>query len=199
MIGMIFFLVLGFGCTHSSDKIATISVNSDSEYVRTFEALNLGTIFDFDFKLPHANKRWVNLWVEKYESGIKAAQPLVELSYGNSPKEVEESHLGFGMINLNSENFLFFLYGPGVSVQEPITEKESKTIVFTGSEYGIGNEEVELGLNETKILAAYRETESNSIRTVDLQDEESVKRMINQDDLVLLLKIKIEEQDINNN
>lgn len=196
IIILMFFLILSSGCTNSNDKAATISVNSDSEYVSTFEALNLGVIYDFDFKLPHANKRLVNLWVERYDDGNKASQPLVGLSYGSGTKEVEEGHLGFGMIDANMEDTLVFLYAPGVSAKSSEIEKESKAGIFSSWEYGIGNKEVELDLNETKILAAYRETESNSIRTIDLQDEEAVKRMIKQDDIVFLLKIKIEE--INN-
>lgn len=195
IIILMFFLIVSSGCTNSNNKIATISVNSDSEYVSTFEALNLGVIYDFDFKLPHANKRWVNLWVERYDDGNKASQPLVELSYGNSPKEVEKGHLGFGMINSNTTDNLVFLYGPGVSVKSSAIKMESKTNVIIAQEYGIGDKKVELNLNETKILAAYRETESNSIRTIDLQDDDAVKKMIEQDDMVFLLKIKIEEEN----
>ncbi|WP_332699430.1 hypothetical protein [Halalkalibacter lacteus] len=179
--------------------IATISVNTDSEYVNTFEDLNLGILFDFDFKLPNADKSWVNLWVERYNDGEKESQPLTQLSYGNSPNEVDEGHLGFGMINPNSEDTLVFLYGPAVRTQPSIIEKKTKTDIFSSWDYAIGNEEVELEIGETKILAAYRETESNSISTVDLQDEESVNRMIKQDNIVLLLKVKIEEKNANRN
>ena len=193
---IIFFLfLLSTGCTNSSDKMATISVNSDSEYVNTFEDLNLGILFDFNFTLPNADKRWVNLWVERYIDGEIEQYPLTQLSYGISPNEVEEGHLGFGMINPNSEDTLVFLYGPAVRSQPSIIEKEPKTDSISSWDYAIGNEEVELEIGETKILAAYRETESNSIRTVDLQDEESVNRMIKQDNMVLLLKVKIEEEN----
>lgn len=193
------FLVVSSGCTNSSDKKATISVNFDSEYVSTFKELNLGILFDFDFKLPNADKSWVNLWVERYDSGKKEREPLTQLSYGNSPNEVDEGHLGFGMINPNSEDTLVFLYGPSVSTQPSIIEKESKTEIFSSWDYAIGDEEVELELGETKILAAYRETEENSISTVDLQDEESINRMIQQDSMVLLLKVKIEQKEVNSN
>ncbi|RDW17667.1 hypothetical protein [Oceanobacillus chungangensis] len=196
---LFFFLVLSSGCTNSSDNKVTISVNSDSEYVNTFEDLNLGILYDFDFKLPNADKSWVNLWVERYYYGKRESKPLTQLSYGNSPNEVDEGHLGFGMINPNSEDTLVFVYGPDVSTQPSIIEYESKTDIFSSWDYAIGNEEVELELGETKILAVYRETEGNSISTIDLQDEESVNRMIKEDAMVLLLKIKIEEKNANQN
>lgn len=77
--------------------------------------------------------------------------------------------------------------------QPSLIEKEFKTNGMSYWSCAIGKEEVELKLGETKILAAYWETESNSIQTIDLQDEDSVNRMIKQDDMVLLLKIKVEE------
>lgn len=141
----------------------------------------------------------MNFWVESYDSGKKESQPLTQLSYGNSPNEVDEGHMGFGMINLNSEDTFVFLYGPSASTQPSIIEKESKTEIFSSWDYAIGDEEVELELGETKILAAYRETENNSISTVDLQDEESINRMIQQDSMVLLLKVKIEQKEVNSN
>lgn len=161
--------------------------------MNTFEDLNLGILFDFDFTLPNADKSWVNLWVERYIDGKKESQPLTQLSYGNSPNEVEQGHLGFGMINPNLEDTLVFLYGPAVRKYPAIIEREPKTDVSSSWDYAIGNEEVELDIGETKILAAYWETESNSIRTVDLQDEDSVNEMIKQVNMVLLLKVKIEK------
>lgn len=194
---LVFFLVLSSGCTNSEVEKPRISINSDSDYVTTFEDLNLGVLYDFDFKLPNADNSWVNLWVERYNDGKLDAQPITQLSYGNSPSEMEEGNLGFGIINPNTEAPLVFLFGPGVRTQPSIIEKESKTIVASSWDYVIGDEDVELELGKTTILAAYRETQSNSIRTVDLLDEEAVKRMIQQNDMVLLLKIKIEKEPKN--
>lgn len=196
---LFFLLILSSGCTNSSDEIATISVDSESEYVNTFKDLNLGLLFDFDFKLTNADKSWVNLWVERYNHGKKESQPLTQLSYGNSPNKVEKGHLGFGMINPNLEDTLVFLYGPSVRTHPLVIEKELKTDIFSYWDYAIGDEEVGLKLGETKILAVYRETKNNSISMVDLRDEESVNKMIKQDDMVLLLKVKIEEKNLNHN
>lgn len=195
----IFVLVMSSGCTISNDKTATISVNSDSEYVNTFEDLNLGILFDFDFTLPDADESWVNLWVERYNDGTKETQPLTQLSYGNSPNKVDEGSMGFGMINPNTEAPLVFLYGPDVRTQPQIIKKESNANRLSTWDYAIGEKEVELKMGETKILAVYRETENDSLRTVDLQDEETVKEMIEQEDTVLVLKVKIDEKNINQN
>ncbi|UYZ24130.1 hypothetical protein [Mesobacillus jeotgali] len=195
----IFVLVLSSGCSHSNDKTATISVNSDSKYVKTFEELNLGILFDFDFTLPNADENWVNLWVERYNNGEKDIKPLTQLSYGNSPNKVEKGSMGFGMINPNTDAPLVFLYGPDVRTQPQIIEKESNTNRLSTWDYAIGEEEVELEMGETKILAVYRETESDSLLTVDLQDEETVKEIIEQDDTVLVLKVKIDEKNVNKN
>ncbi|WP_085994305.1 hypothetical protein [Oceanobacillus senegalensis] len=192
-------ILLISGCDNSKDKVATISAHSDSEYVQTFEDLHLGILFDFDFKLLHADKHWVDLWMERYQNGIKESQPLTQLSYGNSPNHGNEGQLGFGVINPISEDTFVFLYGPDVRTEPSRIEKETKDDMLTSWDYAIGDEEVELALGETKILAVYRETEGNSIRTVDYQDKESLNNMIKQDDMVWLLKIRIEETNANHN
>lgn len=186
------------GCSISDDKTATISVNSKSDYVNTFEDLNLGILFDFDFTLPNADKSWVNLWVDRYNNGTKDTQPLTRLSYGNSPNKVDEGPMGFGMINPNSEDTMVFLYGPDVWTQPKIIEKEFTENSLSTWDYAIGKGKVTLKMGETKVLAVYRETENGSLHSVDLQDEENVKEIIEQDDTVLVLKIKIEEKDVNN-
>ncbi|MBB6217761.1 c-di-AMP phosphodiesterase-like protein [Anaerosolibacter carboniphilus] len=111
-------LVLNTGCSiknSDNNKIAYISSNADSEYENTFKELQLGILFDFDLRLPNADKSWVDIWVEGYSNG-KAVEPfpLTQLSYGLSPKKVEEGKMGFGIINPNSKETQFFLYSSGV-------------------------------------------------------------------------------------
>ncbi|WP_339212437.1 hypothetical protein [Solibacillus sp. FSL W8-0372] len=189
-------LIVSSGCAISGEEKITIEVNSESEYVDTFKDLNLGILFDFNIKLPNAVKSWVNLWVERYIDGELESEPLTQLSYGNSPNKVQEGHLGFGMINTSSEEMLVFLYGPSVRTNPERIEKEAKSGIISGAEYAIGNDKVELELGETKILGVYRE-KAGSMRTFDFQDEDSINQMIQQDDEVLLLKIKLEERIIN--
>lgn len=189
-------ILLISGCSQNENqKEPTIALNTDSEYHKTFENLNLGYIGDFEFYLPDADKRWVNIWVERYIDGVKDPEPLTQLSYGNSPNKVDEGSLGFGMINPYGEDTLVFLYAPGVSNQPAIIGKEKRPDSISSWENAIGEEKVALKIDEPIILAAYRQTDNNSISSKNLQDEESINRMIREDDMVLLLKIVIEERD----
>lgn len=193
------FIIISFGCSHKEADAPTISINQKSEYENTFINLNLGILFDFNFYLPHADTKWVNLWVERYRNGEKDAEPLTTLSYGNSPDAVDEGNVGFGMIQSGVEEDTFvFLYGPEVRTGLSMIEKESIAHLLSTWDYALGEDDVKLTLGEPKILAAYRGTVSDSMRTIDLQDEASVNQMIQQEDLILLLKIMIEE-DIDRN
>ncbi|MHA6253084.1 hypothetical protein [Oceanobacillus sp. CAU 1775] len=192
---LILTLILSAGCTNASDKPATISANSDSEYVKTFDELALGILFDFDFMLQEADRKWVNLWVERYVYGEKDSEPLIRLYYGDSPDEVDKGNLGFGVINPNSDNASVFLYGPSVSMHSKTIDMPEQTDRFASWESAIGDKKIDLEIGETKILAVYRESEGNSMRMVDYQDEDDVNRMIKQDSMVFLLKIEIEDKN----
>lgn len=186
------FLIVITGCSNESTT-PTISAKPDSEYVNTFEDLHLGVLFNFDFHLPEADKRWVNLWVERYEDGEKDTNPVAQLSYGQSPTEVTEGALGFGMINAGREETSVFLYGHGAFIHPQSIIKSTKTTNALSS-YAISTEKVELPLGETKLLAVYRQVEGDTIRTFDLQNEAEVQNMIKEEGVVYLLKIMIEEK-----
>ncbi|RIW32005.1 hypothetical protein D3H55_14085 [Bacillus salacetis] len=181
------------GCS-AKQGLPVISINENSDYEKTFADLSLGVLFDFEFHLPHADDRWVTLWVEEYRNGAKETEPLTQLSYGNSPEQVEKGNLGFGIINPNSEDPQVFLYGPGVKSMPEQVKTIFKQDMMTSGEYALGEDEVELNLGETKILAVYRGTSGNSMRTIDFQDEETIDYVIEHEDTVLLLKIKVEEK-----
>lgn len=83
LVIIIITMVFGTGCSgesSSNNKIAYISSNTDSEYKNTFKELLIGELFDYNLKLPNADKSWVNIWVEGYSNG-KAVEPfpLIEL------------------------------------------------------------------------------------------------------------------------
>lgn len=191
-------LVFSAGCSsvnEDREKIAYIKVNADSKYGDTFKELNIGLISDFNLKLPYADKSWVNIWVEGYSNG-KAVEPfpLTTLSYGLSPRQIEEGPMGFGILNPNSQEPLFFLYGPNVRTNPH--NIENNIIYQSGiSTWGnaIGDETIALEPGEEKILAVYRQGK-NSLRTYDYQDPEAIEQMIKEDMTVLLLKIKVEEK-----
>lgn len=196
-------MAINVGCNSKSNdnKIAYISANVNSKYETTFKELSLGFLLDFNLKLPKADKSWVTIWVEGY-SGGKPVEPfhLIELSYGISPKEVEEGSIGFGMIDsYNEEKFneekLLFLYSPYVKAR-PHNIDDNFFIDFGAStwDYAIGNEKITLESGQELILGVYRQVEK-SLRTYDYQNLDSINQMIDEDITVLLLKIKVEEKN----
>lgn len=192
---VILFLIvmLSAGCTSKDNDVATVSANPDSDFVATFNKLNLGNLFDFEFKLPEAENKWVYLWVESYVNGVKEPDPLISLGFGSSPDEKIQDNIGFTMISLSSEETYVFLYGPGVSGRRKIEHGLGED-VFNSLEYAISNKTVGIELGEEKLLAVYRETKSNSIQSLNFDDEQVVEKAIEKSDLVYLLKIIIEEE-----
>ncbi|KOS64095.1 hypothetical protein AN161_04005 [Lysinibacillus sp. FJAT-14222] len=188
------FLLFLSGCTNQKEtELATISINTDSKYVSTFKDLNLGILFDYNFKLNNADKSWVDLWVESYKDGQLESNSLTTLSYGQSPNEVEEGNIGFGIIKNDDESFAF-LYGPNVKATPQKIDKIHSVGNISGWNYAIEDETVELELDETYLLGVYRESKGDSMRTYDFHDENEVKKMIDDDHLVYLLKLKIHKK-----
>ncbi|WP_243096906.1 hypothetical protein [Thermohalobacter berrensis] len=187
------------GCSNKNEDnktIAYISSNEGSEYENTFKELNLGLLFDFNFKLSRADKSWVNLWVEGYSNG-KAIKPfpLIQLSQGLSPEQFEEGKIGFGIINSN-KNPLFFLYSTGASVG-PLAI-DNNFFVDSGIsswDYAIRSETVGLEYGEEMVLAVYRQGKESLRTAYDYQDPESIKKIIDEDITVLLLKIKVTKKN----
>ncbi|KAB3537409.1 hypothetical protein F8154_03090 [Alkaliphilus pronyensis] len=192
--------VANVGCSYKdvdNKTIAYISSNVGSEYENTFKDLNLGVLFDFNFKLNVADKSWVNIWVEGYSNG-KAVTPLpiTQLSYGLSPNQVEEGKMGFGIINSNSNEPLLFLYSTGVSVLPHTVDNYflDNSGIYTW-DYAIGSETVGIEYGEEIVLAVYRQGKDSIRVAYNYQDSESLKQMIEEDSTVLLLKLKIREAD----
>lgn len=195
---LIIIIVTTIGCSNddNSDKVAEISSNPDSEYANTFEDLALGVVFDFNLKLPNADKSWVDIWVEGYSNG-KAIEknPITKLSYGNYPEEVQEGHIGFGIINPSSKGTQLFIYGPGIKgATDNIDDDLLSELGANSWDYAIGSDTISLKSGEEKVLAAYTQNE-NTIRTYDLSVEEDIDKMIKEDKAVLLLKIQVKEMD----
>lgn len=195
----LFFVVVP-GCgnaTIGGEKIAYISATENSQYAKTFNDLHLGILYDYNLKLPEADKSWVTLWVEGYKNGKKTVPfHLTELSYGLNPNQVDEGPMGFGIINPQHENVSFFLYSSAASIPPLEVENilNSEGVGASNWGFAIGQEEVGLEPGETKVLGVYRQT-GNSIRTYDYQDMNQITQMINEDITVLLLKIKVERMD----
>lgn len=188
---IIFLLFSISGC--GKNDVSTISVHSDSEYMTTFEDLNLGTVCDFDLKNYNADSNWVNIWVEHYKDGEMDPQPVTKLTYGMSPNKVDEGRVGMAIVETDDNSPLIFLYSPSAKTSMTKVGEIPSVNVFRGWDSAIGEEEQELELGETYLLGAYRVSAGDFIRTYDLQDEEEVKKMIDDDSHVFLLKIKLEE------
>jgi hypothetical protein len=193
-------MVFNVGCSRESsnkNKIAYISSNTDSAYEKTFKELQLGILFDFDLKLTNADKSWVDIWVEGYHNG-KAVEPfpLTQLSYGLSPAQVEEGHMGFAIINPNSSEAQFFLYSKGIktaphNIDNNFLSKEG----IRSWDYAIGDKAIGLESGEEMVLAVYRQGEESLRAGYNYQDTDSINNMINEDTTVILLKIKVAEKN----
>jgi len=186
-------MLMSAGCTDSVDdtEAATVSVQSDSEYVQTFKELQLGTLADFTVNLPRENEGSLRLWVERYQEGKIDPQPVAELSFDLDAKEAAESPVGFGMIDADPESLLVFLYGPGVKTAPEKIENFHSSGTFFGWEYALGDEPASLKTGETIILGAYRQSSGNSIQTYDLQSKKGLEEMVRDDRVVLVLKMEI--------
>lgn len=116
MVTLLSTLMLLSACSKQADEVATISANPDSDYIKTFTDLNLGVLFDFNLRLPQADQRWVNLWVDRYVDGELDATPALELFFGHSPDSLVEGHVGMGLLKSAADSPLLFLYSPGASI-----------------------------------------------------------------------------------
>lgn len=191
---LVLIMAISFGCNaDSSKKIAYISSNPDSNYKKTFEDLNLGTIFDFSLKLSNAEESWVEMWVEGYSNGKMIETPLTGLSMGAFLNKVEEGNMGFGIMNPNSEEMQIFSYALRVSTKPHLID--NNLFIKNGIsawDFAINNKRVELEYGEEMLLAVYRQAEKQ-MRTYDYKDLDSINKMISEDKTVFLLKIKVEK------
>ena len=194
MMVSLFIVGCGNGTISEEEHAAYISVNENSQYEKTFKDLNLGILYDYNLKVNNADKSWVNVWIEGYQNGEKVDPfHLTELSYGQSPNQVNEGSLVFGIINPNSEDTSIFISSSSGKVQtHGIANDIFKNEGLSTWGYAIGSEPIALESGETKIIGVYRQ--ANTIRTYDYQDMDSIDRMINKDKGLLLLKIKVEER-----
>lgn len=195
------FSVAAAGCSLSKkddqNTIAYIKQQKDSKVADTFNALSLGTVFDFQLELPHADTSWVQLWVEGYSHGKKIqSSELYNLSFGLNPSEVSKGPMGLGIVDGGNNETFLKLYAPGAS--GGMKKLQNIIQVNTASMWGyaIGDKEMKLKSGETRILAFYRQRKSGEFQTMDPYDEKRLKEMMQTDDtLLLLLIIKVDQQD----
>ncbi|OWZ82724.1 hypothetical protein CDO51_12580 [Natranaerobius trueperi] len=193
-------MIFGVGCSDKgddTDKIAYISQSADSEYERTFDELGLGRLFDFNFKLPRSDESWVKIWVEGYKDGEPVEPfPLIKLSYGLVPKEVEEGNLGAGILHPGSDSPQLFIYSKGARTG-PVNIDDSlfSDTNVRGWDYAIEGETVGLNSGEEKVLAVYRLGKGSMRTRYNYQDPDELDEMISEDKVVLIFMISIEEKE----
>lgn len=195
-------LILLFGCSKGGDSeseeyIAYISANRDSDYVRMFEDLSIGNLFDFHLKQLKADQAWVNISVEGYYQGKPVEPfPLISLVYGRSPEgAVEEGPVRIGFIRSNQGMPSLFIKTSSVGMLPQSIEHPMMT-AGAGSiwDYVIGEEPIGLKDGETKLLGVHRRFEANQPMQLHhlKQDSGAIQKMIEEDMAVLLFKIKVE-------
>lgn len=109
------------------------------------EDLNLGIVFDYNFKLNNADENWVDLLVERYKDGQLESNSLTKLSYGQSPNEVEKGNIGFGILETDDDSFVF-LYAKSMS--QKIEKIQSTEGNVSGWYSAFIDETAKLKLNE---------------------------------------------------
>ncbi|UFU01086.1 hypothetical protein KO561_09175 [Radiobacillus kanasensis] len=193
------FIVIGFSSqilpANSSDSLAIISAKPNSDYNQTFEELGMGVVYDFQMTLPQADETWVKIWVDAYQSGKEIqSNPVGVLSYGLSPNEYEEGHIGLALVEEEGGNPLLVLYAPGVKTL-PSQLSIPLDIVAGGNitDYAIGMEDIHLTEGETKLLAVHR-TVKDSAHLMDWNDATARQTMIQESETALLLKIKVAKE-----
>lgn len=184
------------GAVPMDQSIATVWPNQSSEYEKTFQELHLGLLFDFDLKLSQADQSWVSLWFEGYRNGEPAGEvPFQSLSFGHFPQARHEGRLGFGLIGHQSQNPLLILYSSGASLNPTgLNEDFFEPMDLSTWDYAIGPGERNLGWGEEVILAVYRKGTDGMRSGYDYQNKEEVSQMIKDDEMVLLMKMKVEKK-----
>lgn len=194
-------VIFAAGCTANAEvdeedhAIAIVSPVHDSIHEQTFEELGLGKLWTYHLKLPDASNSWVRIWVEWYRNGQLQDQRTVELSYGLSPKQVEEGMFGIGLMNLQENSKALTMYSIGVSLHPRVIPEllASEGILGSVPFYAV-NGEVKLEAGEALLLGGYRAT-AGVIETLDVQNPEAITKMIEGDIELLLFKIVVDHAE----
>lgn len=178
--------------TEVKSSLPTIKPTPNSNYSKTFKELSLGQLLDFNLRIPHANERWVELWVDRYVDGVKEEDPFINLSYGLHPNETSEGHIGFGLINPDAEFSIPIIYAPGLKTNSnPVKLHEGGRKISTWMYALDEKKKTKIELNKIVTLGIYREVAGNTIQSADIRDKEELKRIIQEDHQVLVLRLKI--------
>ncbi|MBD8498603.1 hypothetical protein [Paenibacillus arenosi] len=186
--------------TADKDEIAVIDVDKSHDHAATFKALWIGKVGTYSLKLHRADRSWVDIWVEGYKKGKKLEQPLLALSYGRYPHETYDGKVGLVWIYGANNKDMIKLYSESSSVGMVAIDQfigDKSEAGRTGWEYTLGEDGLSLKPGETALIGSFR-MNKGSLRTgYDWNDPEAVQEMIQSNDTVMLLKIKVREEKSN--
>lgn len=189
---LLFSIILLAACSTTNDDVpATIEAKPDTGYGKTFQELRIGNLLNFDFQLNNADQTWVTIWVESYQDGKQKEQSAAQLAYGLSPNKTEQGPLGIGMFETVDGSYLF-IYSNNSSLKPTKIDIPNSENIISEWKYALNEETLEL--NQSYLLGVYRASE-NEMAVYDLQDEKEVEQMIQDSKYVLLVKMKIEENE----
>lgn len=190
---------LTIGCrieSKSDDTLAYISHSKNSEYEKTFDELQLGTMFNYKYKLENANTTSVQGWLELYENGKIVDRNIDGFSYIVRPeKKGEEGNLGFGTIESIKSNSLIFFYSPAFTMAPRDIEYDlNKSDGINVWHNAINNQTLSIKEGEEVILAVYREIIDDEVIKYNYQNSDDIEKIIKEDNRVVLFKFKIDEK-----
>ncbi|MCR8843479.1 hypothetical protein NQ117_07265 [Paenibacillus sp. SC116] len=186
------------GDTEDKNEIAVI--HADDSYAATFKELGIGKVGNYKLKLHRADRSWVDIWVEGYKKGKKIDEPIAALSYGRSPHETYEGRVGLAWIYGANNKDMIKLYTESssagmVAIDQFIGDKSE--LGRTGWEYTMGEEGVSLQSGETALIGSFRMNKGSIRSGYEGTHPEAVQEMIQSNDTVMLLKIKVSEKENN--
>lgn len=197
---MLFLLILStvfiYGCEilSENDTVTYITPSKNSTYEKTFKALQLGEVFDYNYKLINANETSVKGWLELYEDGALVDDTIGGFSYTLAAnKSEEEGNLGFGVIKSINDNFSVFFYTPAftmapMEIKYDLSHSENIYVWHQPDVDGT----LAINKGEEVVLAVYREVSGSEVIKYDYQDPSAIEKMINEDHKVMLFKFKID-------
>ena len=193
---LVFIATFTFGCSIESkgdDTLAYISHSKNLDYEKTFDELQLGRMFDYEYKLVNADKTSVQGWLELYEKGKMIDDNIGGFSYIIQPgKKGEEGNLGFGAIKSGNSKSSIFFYSPAFTMAPRNIEYNfNKSDGIEVWHDAINDQTLSIKKGEEVILAVYREIIGNELIEYNYQNPDSIEKIIKEDKRVVLFKFKI--------
>ncbi|MFG6115803.1 hypothetical protein ACGTN9_11470 [Halobacillus sp. MO56] len=192
----IILLVLAAGCAKAESDEVTIQKNPESDYQKTFQDLALGELNEYEIQFPKDADLEGEIFVEVYENGVMQ-ENTSSLSLDWEEKE-QEGTFGVGYVTSPMEEPSMLLFSQSGTLRtQQLEETKWKELSIRGWQDAVNGDELTLKHGKEYILGAYKGTTGNETRMYDLTAEEELEEMLNEHELVLLFKIRIDENEQN--